>query len=202
MYSVNGFCFYFLFIISLTFFWFFFSFLKTNNMRYQENVSILFIQMWRRIIILTLLSPGCPLISFSYHAESWHEWACIWVSSHISVVSVLRPLSASCQWEKIALLWIRTKHLHTSGAVSCFGSVSLMSPLCEACEAVYHRHSYFIDFRGCGTGVVSCVKKMKDELLIELVRYHPVLYHLSQPECMDCSLKQDMEWNRRNESRW
>jgi len=37
---------------------------------------------------------------------------------------------------------------------------------------------------------VSLSTKMNDELLIELVRNHPVLYDLSQPKYMDSSLKQ------------
>lgn len=38
--------------------------------------------------------------------------------------------------------------------------------------------------------VVSLFTKMNDELVIELVRSHPVLYDLSQPKYMDSSLKQ------------
>ena len=36
---------------------------------------------------------------------------------------------------------------------------------------------------------------MDDELLIELVRNHPVLYDLSQPKYMDSNFKQDI-WNK------
>lgn len=36
---------------------------------------------------------------------------------------------------------------------------------------------------------------MGDELLIELVRNHPVLYDLSQLKYMDCNFKQDV-WNK------
>ncbi|XP_076029490.1 uncharacterized protein LOC143018188 [Oratosquilla oratoria] len=43
--------------------------------------------------------------------------------------------------------------------------------------------------------VLSCLEKMNDELLIELVRNHPVLYDLSQPKYMDNCSKQDI-WNK------
>ena len=53
----------------------------------------------------------------------------------------------------------------------------------------------FFFFHGRGNNVVSCLEKMNDELLIELVRnHHLVLYDLSQNKYMDNSYKQDV-WN-------
>ena len=39
---------------------------------------------------------------------------------------------------------------------------------------------------------------MNEELFIELLRNHPVLYDLSQPRYMDCNFKQGI-WNKTEE---